>query len=200
DDPVAGGAVAQIGLDGDAGASRLLDQPGRLARVVGLLRQVREGDVGALTGVGDGHGAADAGVTSGDERLAPLQPVRADVALLPVVGDRLHRVGAAGGILLLRRESGEVLGHRRSPSSIGVLSDWWVPSHHGSDADLPHRHTALTGRSVRWTVPSGARTPTAPRIRSGPLGQTCRSPGSLMAGPPNGGTSMRRTGAPGPDR
>ncbi len=61
--------------------------------------QVGDGDVRALSGEGDGDGAADAGVRAGDEGLAALQPAGAGVAGLSVVGRRASCRGARPGWL-----------------------------------------------------------------------------------------------------
>ena len=54
-------------------AAGLLDPARGLPRVVLLLGQVGDQDIGAFAGEGDGHGAADAAVAAGDDRGAALE-------------------------------------------------------------------------------------------------------------------------------
>src|SRR5690606_8358190 len=58
---------------------------GRL-RILLFLGQIGDGDVGTFAGEGDGDGTADARVAARDERALALEPARADVAALAVVG------------------------------------------------------------------------------------------------------------------
>ena len=69
-----------------------------------LLGQVRQGNVGALAGVGDGHRPADAGVAAGDQSPPAGQPTGAAVGALTMVGFGEHGDRAARERLRLRRE------------------------------------------------------------------------------------------------
>ena len=100
--PVARLAVAQVRLDRDVRTPGLLEQRGRLVGVGLLLGQVGERDIGALAGIRDRDGAADAGVTAGDQCLASLEPAAALVGLLAVIRHRLHVARQPGRLLLLR--------------------------------------------------------------------------------------------------
>ena len=64
--------------------------------------------IGAFAGIGDGGGAAHAGIAAGDQRLAALEPAGTLVAGLAMVGRRLHFAGQArpGLLLLLERRLG----------------------------------------------------------------------------------------------
>ena len=100
-------ASASVEVTGDGGAlAPGLLHPGERLRCVGLLlREVIDGDVGALAGEGDRHSAADAGVTAGDQGAQAGQLPRPGVGLLAVVGARAHLGRQAGGLLLLWREA-----------------------------------------------------------------------------------------------
>src|SRR6185437_1386990 len=65
---------------------------------------VRDRDIGAFAGIGNGGRAAHAGVTAGDEGLAALQAARSLVAFLAMVGAGIHFAGEAGPFLGLARE------------------------------------------------------------------------------------------------
>ncbi len=58
---------------------------------IGVLVEVGDKDVGALPGEGEGHGAADAAVASGDESDLAVQSAMTLVRVLPVVGTGRHR-------------------------------------------------------------------------------------------------------------
>src|SRR5699024_4761214 len=90
--------VAEVTGQQQGASSRVLDPAGGLLRVLLLLGQVREGDVGALAGVGDRDGPSDAGVTPADQRREPLQAPVAAVAALAVIGHRPHRGREARGL------------------------------------------------------------------------------------------------------
>jgi hypothetical protein len=85
-------------------SARLADQGLDLAGVRLLGRQIVDGDVGAFAGVGDGGGAAHAGIAAGDQSLATLQAARADIAVLAMVRARRHLSGKARPRLGLRFE------------------------------------------------------------------------------------------------
>src|SRR3954463_5618946 len=81
----------------------LLDQPPGLRGVL-VLVEVGNRDVGALAGVGDGHGPTDAAVPARDERYLALQFAAA--AMRGIVGARARRhlgFDARLAILVLRR-------------------------------------------------------------------------------------------------
>ncbi len=65
-------------------------------RVLLLLGEMDDGDVGTLPGVSDGHGASDAGVAAGDQGPLALEPAVAHIGLLAVVRVRLGLSGEAG--------------------------------------------------------------------------------------------------------
>ena len=65
-------------------------------------------------------------------------------------------------------------------------STLWVPSHHGGSADLPHRHTAVTGRVVR--APRRRR----PRRRGRPAAASARRGRGRRRGARTSATSLMR--------
>src|SRR5690606_37308326 len=81
-----------------------LDPLRRRPRVLLLLGEVGEGDVGPLAGERDGDRSPDARVASCDQRPVADQLLAADVARLTVVGTRYHAIGRTGRLLLLRGE------------------------------------------------------------------------------------------------
>ena len=101
------GATAVVAVGEVAGQAHAATAPGldellRVGRVVAL-GEIGQRDVGALLGEGDGHGAPDAGVAAGDQRLPAGQQVAPDVAGHLVVRLGVHRPGAAGVGLFLGR-------------------------------------------------------------------------------------------------
>ena len=68
DDVAAIRLVGHVARQRDAGAFRILDEPQRRVRVVLLLGEVRDRDVGALARERQRYGSADAGVAAGDQR------------------------------------------------------------------------------------------------------------------------------------
>ena len=92
----------------------LADPAGGVLGVL-LLAQVADGDVRALARVGDRDRLADAAVRAGDQRDLAIEPPAAAVALLAVVGARVHRLGLAGRPLLLFGE-----GHGLPPFVVGT--------------------------------------------------------------------------------
>ena len=71
-----------------------------------LGRKIIDRDIGAFARIGDGGGAAHAGIAAGDQRLAAGEPAGALVAFLAVVRPRLHLAREARpglGLLLERR-------------------------------------------------------------------------------------------------
>src|SRR5699024_3153628 len=96
---------------------------GGLLGVLLLLGEVGQRDVRSLAGEGDGHRAADAGVTAGDQGPQPLQAAAAAVALLAVVGHGVHLGGGPRQLLLLGREATLLgRGHPGCPAAGGALS------------------------------------------------------------------------------
>jgi hypothetical protein len=76
------------------------NEPQRLVRVLLLLGEVRDRDVGALAGERERHGPADAGVAAGDQGAPALKAAAAAVALLAVVRVRAHLPLVAGVVQL----------------------------------------------------------------------------------------------------
>ncbi len=111
--------AAQVARQGEADPALGLDQRDDLARVGLLVRQVVDGDVGALAGIGDGGGPAHAGVATGDQRLAPGEAARALVARLAVVRAGIHLAGQAGPGLGLPLERGPGIFRRRVLERLG---------------------------------------------------------------------------------
>src|SRR6202012_3289789 len=72
--------------------------------IVLFVRQVTDRDIGALARVSDRDGAADAGIATGDERLAAGQPAAALVAGLAMVRSWIHLAGQSRPWLVLRGE------------------------------------------------------------------------------------------------
>jgi hypothetical protein len=78
----------------------LLDQPGGVLGVL-VLVQIGDEDVGALAGVGDGHGAPDAAVAAGDNGRLAFESAGAPVAVLSAVRSWGHLGLDAGNVLPL---------------------------------------------------------------------------------------------------
>jgi hypothetical protein len=101
DDALAGGLVADVAGTTNGLATGGFDQPYGFV-CVGLLRlQVTEHHVRTLPGEGQGHGAADAGVCSGDHGPLVGETVAAAVGLFAVIRLVLHRLSQARMRLLL---------------------------------------------------------------------------------------------------
>src|SRR4051794_7867093 len=64
-------AVDEVAGHEHGGTAGPADPARGVLRVGLLLGEIADRDVGALTGVSDRHGAPDAGVAAGDERLEP---------------------------------------------------------------------------------------------------------------------------------
>jgi hypothetical protein len=69
-----------------------------------VLVEIRNEHVGSLAGIGYCHGPPNAAVTTGDDGLLVVEPARALVGVLAVIGDGLHCSRPAGHLLLLFRE------------------------------------------------------------------------------------------------
>src|SRR5262249_22506978 len=82
--------------------ARLLDPAGGLCGILVLLA-VGDQHIGALAGEGDGDRTADAGIAAGDDGRLAMQPAAAAIALLAVIGLRVHFAGSARRALLLGR-------------------------------------------------------------------------------------------------
>ena len=94
-------------------AAGILDQLDHLGGIRLLVRQIREHHIGAFPGERNGHRPTDAGVGTGDDRLAAGQPARPDIGILAVVGFGFHRAGQSGRRLrLLGLRWGRILGGR----------------------------------------------------------------------------------------
>src|SRR5688572_33318654 len=83
-------------------APSLLDPSRRILRVL-VLAEVGNQHVGALAGEGDRYGAANAGIAAGDQCNAVSKAATALVALLAMIGHRLHLLGKARDLLRLLR-------------------------------------------------------------------------------------------------
>ena len=83
-----------------------LDQVDDLCGVFLFFRQIINGDIGAFTGVGNGHRAADTGVTAGNQRFFARQAAVTFIARFPVIGNRLHLRSQSWWRLRLFRERG----------------------------------------------------------------------------------------------
>ena len=101
-------------------ASGLPDERHHLGRIRLLGRQVVDGHVRALAGIGDGRGAADARIAAGDQRLAAGEPSGALVARLAVVRARHHPARQPRPRLLLLLEGGLRIAARRVRSGVGL--------------------------------------------------------------------------------
>ncbi len=107
-----------------------------------LLREVVEGDIGALPGEGDGHGGTDSRVAAGDERLATRQPAGAAVRVFSAVGSRFEVAVEAGfRLVLLGWADDRVAGH-------GILEGQLVRHCRLLRRVLPIRHGALPSTVV----------------------------------------------------
>jgi hypothetical protein len=132
-DRVGHGAQAVLPLDEVAGnengcATGLLDPLGGVLGIGLLTRQVADRDVGALTGVGDGHCTPDSGVPAGDERPFSVELSVTDVRLLAVVGPRLHQARQARGLLLLGGKPTLVVVTHHALGAVGDVSHGPIPS------------------------------------------------------------------------
>src|SRR5699024_183471 len=87
----------------------LLDPRGGLLGIGLLAREVRDRHVRALPGEGDGGGAADPGISAGDEGLQAVESPGAAVRVLAVVGHGRHVTRQAGRLLFLRGEPARVV-------------------------------------------------------------------------------------------
>ena len=94
----------KVARNADADAALGLDQLDDLLGVRLLERQVGDGHVGAFPGIGDGRGAAHAGIAPGDQGFAAEQAAGTFVAGLAVVGAGRHVPGESGLRLLLTLE------------------------------------------------------------------------------------------------
>src|SRR3569833_1388597 len=110
---LAEGLLAEVARERHALAAGVLDQLDHVAGGWLFARKIVDRHVGAFARIGDGRGAAHAGIAAGDQRLAPSEPSRAFVARLAMVRWRLHVLCEARPRLLL-------LGERR----LRVFVDW----------------------------------------------------------------------------
>ncbi|WP_460833260.1 RsmD family RNA methyltransferase [Nocardioides hungaricus] len=94
--------------------------------------------------------------------------------------------------------SGSISGSHQSDGRSLSGSTLCVPSHHGSDCDLPQRQTALTGRVVSCGTPSASSIACLPRSSIGPPGHSTTSGWSKVMPPrpgrPSAPASSARTG------
>ena len=131
-----------------ARAALALDEGAGPVGVGLLLGQVREGDVGALPCEGQGHGTADAGVTTRDEGALPDEPVATGPRVLPVVGWWVELGRAPRPLLVLGRQVG---GH-------GPLLSWGADVLPGPGGPMPRSSGARQPRAGRL-VPARTRRP-----------------------------------------
>src|SRR5690606_14110674 len=94
--------VREVAWDRHGPAPGFADPPRRFLGVV-VLAEIRDGDVGALAGEGNGDRAADAAVAAGNERPATLEQSGTAIAVLAVVGAWHQLRFLPGPGLLLRR-------------------------------------------------------------------------------------------------
>src|SRR5215203_4812929 len=137
--------VADVAGDGEAVAPLGLDEPLGLARVLALV-QVHDGDVRALAGEQDRHGAADAGVAAGDDRDLVVEPSAAREARR-VVRPRVHLGLAPGLLVLLLRRKGFLLGHGKSSAKARAVNAGFFRGVPGPP--LPARGERCGGSRVR---------------------------------------------------
>ena len=97
------GRILQVAGDQHRLASLLLDQFLDLFGVI-MLVQIGDQNVGAFARIGNGDGAANAAVASGDDRFLAVQPFGSLVAGLTVIRPRLHPRRRSRHGLLLRRK------------------------------------------------------------------------------------------------
>src|SRR5215204_570121 len=133
--------VADVAGDGEAVAPLGLDEPLGLARVLALV-QVHDGDVSALAGEQDRHGAGDAGVAAGDDRYLVVEPSAAREARR-VVRPRVHLGLAPGLLVLLLRRKGFLLGHGKSSAKARAVNAGFFRGVPGPPLP-PRRATAFT--------------------------------------------------------
>ena len=93
--------VAEVARHRDRLAAGGLDERHDLLRVGLFGRQVVQHQVGALAGEGDRDRAADAAIRAGDDGAAALKAAEPAIALLAVVGLRVHVAREAGRRLRL---------------------------------------------------------------------------------------------------
>jgi hypothetical protein len=105
DQRLAKGFVLEVAGDRKAVAAFLLDQSDHFLRIRFLRRQIVDGNIGAFARVRDRGGAAHAGISTCNQRLAAGQATGALVAGLTMVRPRIHLAGKArpGLRLLLER-------------------------------------------------------------------------------------------------
>jgi len=112
-----------LGLLRDVPGQQQALAPGLFDPACGFLRvfvfiEVGNRDVRAFTGEGDGDGATDTTVGTGDQCDLALQAPRAFIALFASIGVRVHLLLAAGDRLGLFPEGRfGIVGHRKSPFS-----------------------------------------------------------------------------------
>ncbi len=102
DDLAADLAIGHVTGEGQAATPVLFDHSAGFLSVL-MLVEVENCHVGALTGVEHGHRAADAAVTTGDDRHLAFELARRLVVFAAVFRARVHQPFLAGLGLLLRR-------------------------------------------------------------------------------------------------
>ena len=102
DDLLAVPLLSNVAGHGDARATALAHHARRFRGVV-VLVQIRDQHVGTFARESQRHGATNAAVAAGDDRLLAQQPLRAAVRVFAEIRPRLHvRVSARIGLGLLR--------------------------------------------------------------------------------------------------
>ena len=100
-------------------APGVLNEAGHLGGIL-VLVEIGDQHVGALAGIGDGHGTTDTAVASCDHRALTRQPTRAAVAVLAAVRNGTHfRLHTRNLLLLLWKPHRSPLSSR--PRSRGGL-------------------------------------------------------------------------------
>ena len=175
--------VGDVAGDQHDAAAGLLDPARGLARVVFLLGQVGDQDIGAFAGEGDGHRAADAGIAAGDDRGAALELAAALVRLLAVVGLGRHLGRVAGRLLLLLG-----LGRRRA-GVLRILGHSWA---------APRGLVLAEQRGRARTVPVSAPFRLSAVSMNEPIGREFRLPGEPHSNSSSSTDRRHRTRSPAP--
>ena len=98
--------VPQVAGNGDGAATLGLDQGGDLVSVFLFVGQIVDRDIRPFAGIGDGGRRADAAVAASDQGALALQAPGAAIAVLAVVGQRVHPACQSGKGLFLFRKVG----------------------------------------------------------------------------------------------
>ena len=124
DQPPAEGPVPQVTRDRNSHSAGVLDQLDHFARIRLFGRQIVDGNIRALAGVGNRGCAAHAGVAARDERLAAVQSAGTAVAGFTVIRLWMHFPGQSRpGLVLFFKGWRGIFGH--------------TPKHNKPTPDLP---------------------------------------------------------------